>query len=130
MGLSKEEKKAVDKIKKLVKYLRKYNENITIVPEDIKYFEKILDMIKTYIRMIDENIEEILEQYKVIYEMAGYINKAYNDKNQFYVDFEKNICEKTKNPKSEEKDCYADIWDEQSCRECIKQYFYRKVERR
>lgn len=61
-----EEKKAVDKINKLVKYLRKWNKNVTIVPEDIKYFEKILDMIKTYIRIIDENIEEILEQSKEI----------------------------------------------------------------
>ncbi|MEE0865534.1 MAG: hypothetical protein U0L98_01855 [Clostridia bacterium] len=64
-----EEKKAVDKINKLVEYLKKWNENVTIVPADIKYFEKILDMIKTYIRMIDENIEEILEQSKEIEEL-------------------------------------------------------------
>lgn len=67
--LSDEEKKAIDKINKLVEYLRKWNENVTIVPADIKYFEKILDMIKTYIRMIDENIEEILEQSKEIEEL-------------------------------------------------------------
>ena len=71
--MSDEEKKAIDKINKLVEYLRKWNENVTVVPADIKYFEKILDMIKTYIRMIDENIEEILEQSKEIEELKNEI---------------------------------------------------------
>ena len=67
--LSDEEKKAIDKISKLVEYLRKWNENFTVVPEDAKYFEKILDMTKTHIRMIDENIEELLQQSKEIEEL-------------------------------------------------------------
>lgn len=76
--MSDEEKKAIDKINKLVEYLRKWNENVTIVPADIKYFEKILDMIKTYIRMIDENIEEILEQSKEI-ELLKEENEKYKN---------------------------------------------------
>ena len=76
-----EERKAVDKINKLVEYLRKWNENVTIVPADIKFFEKILDMIKTYTRMIDENIEEILEQSKEIEELKnGQIDFWISDK--------------------------------------------------
>lgn len=77
--LSDEEKKAIDKISKLVEYLRKWNENFTIVSEDAKYFEKILDMTKTHLRMIDENIEEILEQQKEIEELKNK-NKKLQDK--------------------------------------------------
>ena len=64
-----EEKKAIEKIEKLIEYLKKWNEDFTIVPKDVKYFEKILDMTKTHLRMIDENIEEILEQSKEIEEL-------------------------------------------------------------
>ena len=67
--LSDEEKKAIEKIEKLIEYLKKWNQDFTIVPKDVKYFEKILDMTKTHLRMIDENIEEILEQSKEIEEL-------------------------------------------------------------
>ena len=81
--LSDEEKKAIEKIEKLIEYLKKWNQDFTIVPKDVKYFEKILDMTKTHLRMIDENIEEILEQSKEIEEL----NKSDASKEQSSMNY-------------------------------------------
>lgn len=112
-----EEKKAIDKINKLVEYLRKWNENVTIVPADIKYFEKILDMIKTYIRMIDENIEEILEQSKEI-ELLKEENEKYKNPPFFDED------EYTENDKIKAK--IEEINKEMLNEENSLELFYRK----
>lgn len=71
--------------------------------------------------------EENKKQSKVIDEMANIFLKTYRDWEVNRYIFQYHICSKLQNPKSEEKDCYADVWDEQSCKECIKQYFYRKA---
>lgn len=57
-----EERKAIDKIEKLIKYLKDWNEDFTIVPQDAKYFETILNMIKNYQRMINEMVEDCVEE--------------------------------------------------------------------
>lgn len=60
--MNEEERKAMDKIEKLIKYLNDWNENVTIVPEDAKYFKTILNMIKNYQRMINDMIEDCVEE--------------------------------------------------------------------
>lgn len=61
IDMNEEEKKAIKKIVQLVEYLKKWNENFTVIPEDVKYFEKVLEMVKTYMRMTNEGIEDCLE---------------------------------------------------------------------
>lgn len=122
--MNEEEKKAIDKINKLVEYLRKWNKNVTIIPADIKYFEKILDVIKTYIRMIDENIEEILEQSKEIEEL-----KEDNKKKSIviieYQDLYEKLVDKIK-AKIEELD-YNDIGNfERRCKQEVLQSLLEK----
>ena len=98
-----EEKKAIERIYQLTEFLRKWNENYTIIPEDRKYLDIILNLIQKQEKVIDEMANIIVGDEKILALMC------------------KHIINKT------EQEC-----DEQNllCDDCIKQYFYRKVERR
>lgn len=52
--MNKEEKEAVGKIEVLYKYLDIWKENLTIVPEDKKYLETILNLIQKQDKIIDK----------------------------------------------------------------------------
>lgn len=75
IDMNEEEKKAIKKIEQLVEYLKKWNKNFTVTPEDVKYFEKVLEMVKTYARMTNEGIEEILEYEEELEKKDKIINK-------------------------------------------------------
>lgn len=147
--MNEQEKKAMKKIEQLVEYLKKWNENFTIVPEDTKYFKTILNMIDTYQRMINEQIEEILDYTKEEEKNKERINELINEVTLKDSELEKKgkiidlMAEQLAGLKNEvdileqgNKDCfipreYSDIDDcvkKESCKECIIEYFIKKVE--
>ena len=120
-----EEKKAIKIIQKEIKELemeiKACEENIDVDEPELAFYIQQKETKETVLNLIQK-------QGKVIDEMANIFLKTYRDWEVNRYIFQYHICSKLQNPKSEEKDCYADIWDEESCRECIKQYFYGKVE--
>ena len=72
--MTEEEEKAIDKIQNLVKYLKDWGDNFTIVPKDVKYFETILNMVQTYQGMINEQIEEVIDYEKEVEAQRDRIN--------------------------------------------------------
>ena len=120
--MNKEQKEAIEKIEKLIKYLKDWKKNFTIVPEDTKYFEKILEIIKQYTRMINEGIEERIECEKEIQKQEKIIDKmAEFLEDDLTID---EFCNK--------ENCYADEYINghcQKCLNCIKEYFKKEVEK-
>lgn len=137
--MNEEEKKAIYKIEKLVKYLKDWNENFTIVPEDTKYFETILNMIDTYQRMINEQIEEILDYAKEEEKNTERINELINEVTLKQCELEKkdkiidlmaeyisNITDCPFESEGKYLDCEK-MCDVRTDKECWKQYFENKA---
>ena len=56
--LSDEEKKALERIERLIIYFEDWEAEVTIVPEDKKYFKTILNLIEKQSKEIEELKEE------------------------------------------------------------------------
>ena len=97
------------KIKKLKKHnkelLRKLKNRVKEVKKLTKY--------SLYKKEFAKLNKEIVKKDKIIDEMANYITT---------LDTNEDICIKKKS------DCYVDIYDENSCKECIKQYFEKRIQ--
>lgn len=96
---------------------------------EVSVEEQIIEQIHISRKEAKALLNLIQKQSKVIDEMANIFLKTYRDWEVNRYIFQYHICSKLQNPKNEEKDCYADVWDEQSCRECIKEYFKKEVEK-
>ena len=79
------------------------------------YHKEIGRKANEYIKNMQK---ELQLKDKVIEEMAKFIANQ---------DVDEEICSKIKNPTSEESDCYASIYVENACEECVNQYFINKV---
>lgn len=120
MELSEKEKKV---IRILETGINTYIEKIKVTKIELKTKEA-----ETILNLIQKLQKENEKQSKVIDETTSILLKTYRDWEVFRFEFQNHICEKMMNPESEENDCYLDIYDDNACNECIKQYFYRKVE--
>ena len=125
--LSEEEKKAIEIFTDLINYLEKWNKNLTVVPDDKKYYEILLNLI-TKLQKENEEKDKTIEKYIKIYKeydcyrwvkelekkdkqidlMAGYIAN---------IDTDEDICKE-----QADNNC-DDINREADCKDCIKQYF-------
>jgi len=95
--MTEEEKKAIERIERLVQYFEDWEQKVIVVPEDKKYFDSILNLIQ-------KQDTEINKLNNVIDKMAEKINQAYFDENNMYLWFEKEICNKKENGKYDYKD--------------------------
>lgn len=118
--MSEEEKKAIERFSKAFEYLNVWNKELTVVPEDKKYFLTVLNLLEKkdkeshFIQSeLDIANAKIIELNKMIDLMAEWIEKhtKYYDEDGCYCEIEKDICNKNI-----------------ECEYCIKQYFERKVE--
>ena len=76
--LSEEEKEAIEIFNDLINYLEKWNKNLTIVPEDKKYY-------KTLLNLITKSQKENEEKDKQIDLMADKLVEAHE---WFYSEFD------------------------------------------
>lgn len=91
--MSEEEKQAVEIFTDLINYLEKWNDNLTVIPEDKKYY-------KTFLNFITKLQKENEEKDKIIYQIArsnvklkGYeIEERYIDTTiSFFTKYVKNL---------------------------------------
>ena len=64
-----------EKLDRMIEFLEKWNENITIVPEDKKYLIEIKGLIETQQKEIEE-LKKYAEGYKLLsYSLDNFISK-------------------------------------------------------
>lgn len=116
--LSEEEKKAIEIFTDLINYLEKWNKNLTVVPEDKKYYDTVLNLI-TKLRKENEEKDKQIKTLK-------HTNKTYKgmlNKQSKQIDLMAGEIEYA--------GCIKKVWecDEKDCIDCIKQYFETKVKK-
>ena len=67
---------------------------------------------RTEIEIYEKVLAELDKQEKIINAMVEYISS---------LDIDEDICKKRT------EDCYADIYDDKTCTDCVKQYYEKKV---
>ena len=107
--MTKEE--AIERIKYLLFIYKKDDEKGYRATGEV--FNTDFEVIETVLNMLKEKDTEIQKKDKMIDLMAGYISD---------LDIDEDICKK-----QSDNNC-DDINREVECKECIKQYFERKVE--
>ena len=115
-----EEKESIEQLKSWREYIIKHKEDVNKA-NDIEFY------LRTAINLIQKQDTEINKLNKVIDRMTDIFLKTYRDWEVNRHIFQNHICSKLKKPESEEEDCYTDIWDEESCKQCIKEYFMKEV---
>lgn len=114
--MTKEQEEAIDRLRKITNRQILYGNKYGIVIEE---FKKLQEDIETVLSMLKQNSAELAEKSaeiekkdKMIDLMAEYISD---------LDIYEDICKK-----QSDNNC-DDINREVECKECIKQYFERKV---
>ena len=148
--LSEEEKKAIEIFTDLINYLEKWNKNLTVVPDDKKYYEILLNIITKLQKEVEhqkEKRENQKTELAILNEKQKEMNKLKNTVSSYCGMFRKQEREIRKLQKeNEEKDKQIDLMAERIewlCKsngvlldvehgenffqEDIKQYFERKV---
>lgn len=108
--MTKEQEEAIDRLRKITNRQILYGNKYGIVIEE---FKKLQEDIETVLNLLKQKDAEIEKKDKMIDLMAEYISD---------LDIDEDICKK-----QSDNNC-DDINREVECKECIKQYFERKVE--
>lgn len=108
--MTKEQEEVINKLRKITNRQILYGNKFGIT---IEGFRELQEDIETVLNMLKEKDAEIEKKDKMIDLMAEYISD---------LDIDEDICKK-----QSDNNC-DDINREVECKECIKQYFERKVE--
>ena len=111
--LSEEEKKAIEIFTDLINYLEKWNKNLTVVPDDKKYYEILLNLITKLEKEVEhqkEKRENEKTELAILNEKQKEMNKLKNTVSSYCGMFRKQEREIRKLQKeNEEKDKQIDL---------------------
>ena len=111
--LSEEEKKAIEIFTDLINYLEKWNKNLTVVPDDKKYYEILLNLITKLEKEVEhqkEKRENQKTELAILNEKQKEMNKLKNTVSSYCGMFRKQEREIRKLQKeNEEKDKQIDL---------------------
>ena len=111
--LSEEEKKAIEIFTDLINYLEKWNKNLTVVPDDKKYYEILLNLITKLEKEVEhqkEKRENQRTELAILNEKQKEMNKLKNTVSSYCGMFRKQEREIRKLQKeNEEKDKQIDL---------------------
>ena len=121
--LSEEEKKAIEIFTDLINYLEKWNKNLTVVPDDKKYYETVLKLIT---KLQKEKRENQKTELAILNEKQKEMNKLKNTVKSYKGQFKRQEKEIKKLQKeNEEKDKtiekYIKIYKEYDCYRWVKE---------
>lgn len=132
--MSEEEKEAIKGLKREAE-MYDYNDDIVIlnlIEKQQKEIEKLKAHNKDLLRKLKNRVKEVKKlnkysqykkEFKTLNEKLQLKDKVINEMSEWiaHQDLDEEICTK------KIEDCYADIYDSNCCKECVKEYFINKV---